>query len=76
MSNQTITPFESAKISLYQFSHGLHNDYVLQQIIPMIDRISKLYDESITNGDEESAMYYKNTQEILLSTIPSIDVGA
>ena len=76
MIRQTITPFESARISLYQFSHGLHNDYVLQKIIPLIERLSRMYDESIKSGDEESALYYKSTQEMLLSTIPSIDVGA
>jgi|TARA_R110001583_G_scaffold16234_2_gene66071 hypothetical protein len=73
---ESLTPFERAKVSINSFSYGLHNDYMLQSILPMIERMSKLYEESIESGDEKSASYYKNTESLLLSAINPIDVGA
>ncbi len=71
-----VSPFERAKILVYEFSYGLHNDYVFQSILPMINKMSKLHKESLESGDEKSATYYKNTENLLLSSIPPIDVGA
>ena len=69
-----LTPFEHAKLVVFQFSNGLHNDCMMQNILPLIDRLSFLYDEAIEGGDEESANYYKNTQDMLIATIPAINV--
>ena len=74
--NDNITPFERARLSVHMFSYGLSNDYIFQSLLPMIERISRLYDKSVESGDEDSALIYKNTRDLLLSTVPSIDVGA